>query len=198
MATVNDMAREQAGPDTGEAVDIPPQPRALVRLHWLTLLLLVLATVVIFTRDQVDGRQLRFWLLEIHRHLGLAVLALFAVRVLVRVRAGRVRAGDRHAWPLRAAAMLSHLALYACLLVLPMLGWLLSDALGNPVHLFGLTLPHLTAADDDLADRALVWHQDVAWALLWLALLHAAAALWHHFVLRDGVLRSMLPRRRRG
>lgn len=197
MAIANDMAPEQAAPAAGEAVDIPPRPRALVRLHWLTLLVLVLAAAVILTRDQVGGRQLRFWLLEIHRHLGLTVTALFAVRVLVRLRAGRLPAGDRLAWPLRVAATLTHLALYACLLVLPMLGWLLSDALGNPVHLFGLTLPHLVAPDDDLADRALAWHQDAAWTLLCLVLLHAAAALWHHFVLRDGVLRSMLPRRRR-
>lgn len=197
MATANDMAREHAEPAAGETVEIPPRPRALVRLHWLTLWLLVLAAVVIFVRDQVDGRHLRFWLLEIHRHLGLIVLALFAVRVLVRLRAGRLPAGGHLAWPLRAAATLTHLALYACLLALPMLGWLLSDALGNSVHLFGLTLPHLVAPDDDLADRALVWHQDAAWALLGLALLHAGAALFHHFVLRDGVLRAMLPRRRR-
>lgn len=197
MATGKGRAQEHGGPSAGEVIGTPPRPPALVWLHWLTVLFALVAAAVIFVRNEAEDRDLRFWLLEIHRHVGLAVLALFALRLLVRLRAGTLSAGDRLAWPLRAAATLTHLSLYACLLVLPMLGWLLSDALGHPVHLFGLTLPHLVQSDDDLADRALAWHQDAAWVLLWLALLHTAAALWHHVVLRDGVLRSMLPRRRR-
>jgi hypothetical protein len=80
---------------------------------------------------------------------------------------------------------------------LPLLGWALSNAEGKPVHLFGLTLPALVSADEDLADTLQAWHLNAAWVLLGLVSLHVAAALWHHFVLRDEVLRRMLPKRRR-
>jgi cytochrome b561 len=78
-----------------------------------------------------------------------------------------------------------------------LLGWALSNAQDRPVHLFGLTLPALVGADEDLADMLQTWHVDAAWVLLALALMHAVAALWHHFVVRDDVLRAMLPNRQR-
>jgi cytochrome b561 len=73
----------------------------------------------------------------------------------------------------------------------------MSGAAGQDVHFFGLTLPALVGEDEDLADRLQAWHVDAAWALLVLVTLHLAAALWHHFVVRDHTLRMMLPGRRR-
>jgi cytochrome b561 len=166
-------------------------------LHWLTVLCLVLAALLILTRDEIDGRAARAWLLEGHRHFGLFVLMLFFARVLLRPRRGKLIAPGRATWITRGAAAATHMALYASLLALPLLGWSLSNAEGKPVHLFGLTLPALARADEDLADTLLVWHQDVAWLLVGLVSLHVGAALWHHFVLRDEVLRVLLPRRRR-
>ncbi|MEI7036673.1 cytochrome b [Fulvimonas yonginensis] len=167
------------------------RPRLVVALHWLTVLALLLAAAVILARAQVGGRALRAALLEIHRHLGLAVLLLFALRIAVRLRLGPLPDPGCPSRPLRAAAELTHAALYGALLVLPMLGWMLSNAEGKPVDLLGLPLPQLVPPDLDLADELLVWHQGAAWALLALTLLHVAAALWHHFVRRDGVLRAM-------
>jgi cytochrome b561 len=173
------------------------RPRAMAALHWLTVLFLVLAAGVVLVRSVVDGRHLRDGLLELHRHLGLCVLLLFALRIALRLRLGRLPAPGRSAWPMRAAAVLTHAALYASIGVLPLLGWMLSDAQGKPVRFLGLALPHLAQPDFDLADQLLVWHQDAAWALLALTLLHLAATLWHHFVLHDAVLRAMWPGRGR-
>ncbi len=181
----------------GAVGDGVQRPRKLVALHWLTVLCLLLAAALILTREQVAGRSLRMWLLEGHRHLGLLVLLLFFVRTALRIRLGKLPHADRSSPLMRALAGLTHLALYALLLALPLLGWALSDAQGKPVHLLGATLPALVGEDEDLADQLQAWHLDAAWALLALASLHVAAALWHHFVLRDGVLRTMLPRRRR-
>jgi cytochrome b561 len=175
---------------------IPQRPRKMVVLHWLTVLCLCMAAGLILTRDEVSGRVVRQWLLEGHRHFGLFVLMLFFIRVVVRVRAGKLPSVGNLPLAVRIAAALTHIALYALLLALPVLGWALSNAQDKPVHLFGLTLPALVAADDDLADTLQTWHVDAAWVLLALVLLHIAAALWHHFVLRDGTLRMMLPRRK--
>lgn len=175
----------------------PTRPRKLVVLHWLTVLLVVLAAAFILTRDQLDGRAIRQWLLEGHRHAGLLVLVLFAIRVTLRVRYGKLQPSGNHPRILRICAGLTHVALYALLLALPLLGWAMSSASGTPVHFFGLTLPAIIGEDDDLADNLQAWHVDAAWALLALATLHITAALWHHFVVRDHTLRMMLPGRRR-
>lgn len=176
---------------------VPGRPRALVVMHWLTALFLALAAALILARDEVDGRGLRLWLLEGHRHVGLLVLLLFLTRVAYRFRVGKLPSEGTTSALIRLAAGSTHIALYALLLIQPLLGWALSDAEGKPVHFFGITLPALVASDDDLADSLTVWHQDVAWVLLALIVLHAGAALWHHFVLRDRTLRRMLPERRR-
>ncbi len=173
------------------------RPGKMVALHWLTVLCLVLAAGLILYRDQVDGRALRMWLLEGHRHFGLLVLLLFAVRVVIRIRLGKLPPHDGSSLAVRAMAALTHVAMYALLLGLPVIGWCLSDAEGKPVHFLGVTLPALVASDEDLADTLQTWHLNAAWVLLGLVSLHIVAALWHHFVLRDGVLRSMLPKRRR-
>ena len=179
-----------------EAV-MPVRPRKLVALHWLTVLCVVTAVTFILTRDQIDGKVLRQWLLEGHRHFGLFVLLLFFARVVIRLRLGKLPHDNQASKLVRILAGLTHIALYALLITMPLLGWALSNAEGKPVHLFGLTLPALVGADEDLADTLQAWHLNAAWVLLGLVSLHVAAALWHHFVLRDGVLRAMLPRRRR-
>jgi len=168
------------------------RPRGMAILHWSTVLLLIAAAAFALTRDEVAGRVARQWLLEGHRHTGLLVLLLALLRIGLRLRNGSQPQAN-HARLVRIAAWLTHAALYLILLALPLLGWTLSNAEGKPVYLFGAALPALVADDEDLADRLLLWHQDLAWALLALVLLHIGAALYHHFVRRDDVLRSMWP-----
>lgn len=181
------------------AADIAPKrPRKIVLLHWLTVICLCFAAGLILLRDEVvSGRALKQWLLEGHRHFGLFVLMLFFIRVVARFRTGKLPAVGNMSKAIRAVATLTHIALYALLLALPLLGWALSNAQDRPVHLFGLTLPALVSADEDLADRLQTWHVNAAWLLLALVLLHTGAALWHHFVVRDDVMRAMWPSRKR-
>ena len=80
------------------------------------------------------------------------------------------------------------------LLALPLEGWALTSAHGITLALFGAVhLPNLIASDSELADVLSDYHVSLAWILLIVAGLHAAAALWHHFVRRDAVLAAMLP-----
>lgn len=187
-----------AATDLASEDNTPARPRKIVVLHWLTVLCLCFAAGLILLRDEVvSGRELKQWLLEGHRHFGLFVLTLFFIRVIVRMRAGRLPPVGHMSKAIRAVATLNHVALYALLLAQPLLGWALSNAQDRPVHLFGLTLPTLVHADEDLADSLQAWHVDVAWLLLALVLLHMGAALWHHFIVRDDTLRAMWPSRKR-
>jgi len=95
-------------------------------------------------------------------------------------------------------ARFTHAALYTLLLAMPLTGWIMSSARSFAVSWFGLIqLPDLVSPSRPLYDAMLTTHEVLAWTLAVLAILHALAALKHHFVLKDDVLRRMLPFTRR-
>jgi cytochrome b561 len=169
-------------------------PRGLIWLHWLTLLAVIAAVLIVLGREWVESRALRAQLLDVHRQIGLVVFVVTAMRLLMRRLLRPLPAPlakGVHLWLVHA----SHAGLYALLLGLPVLGVLATQAGGHPVTLLGLPLPTLVGHDRDLAERITEVHEVGAWLLLALAGLHAAAAIWHHAVLRDDTLRRMLPLR---
>jgi cytochrome b561 len=133
-------------------------------------------------------------LLTVHESSGIAMLALTLGRLAWRAyaRVGAVNAVLSRAQLLLAGAL--HYVLYAALVGLTLLGWLTADATSIGPRLFGvLPLPRLIGIDRNLGDDLQQWHAQAAWLLLALVAVHVAAALWHHYVRRDAVLRSMLP-----
>lgn len=184
-------------PRSGLAVDTPRRPTIVIALHWLTLAALLLGVALVLVREAFDGRALRYWLLEGHRHLGLLVLGLLIARLAVRFARHRLPAIDSSSPLARAAAGATHAALYLLLAAVPILGWMSSSAQGHDVRFLGLSLPALVEASEDLADTLQQWHANAAWTMLALGLVHALAALWHHFIRRDSVLTAMLPQWRR-
>jgi cytochrome b561 len=175
------------------------QHRPVTRiLHWATFALLIVAAGSVCTREFIEGPATRRLLLAIHEWTGLTVLALIALRLAWRAYASIGRLHAKMSPRTRIAAALWHYALYATTLALPVLGWLTANAYGHTLRLFGLLpLPTLIARDRELGNGLQDWHVDAAWLLLALALGHVAAALWHHYVCRDNVLRSMQPYARR-
>lgn len=178
-------------------IDTPRRPAIVIALHWMTLAVLLLGVALVLVRDEFDGRALRNLLLEGHRHFGLLVLGLLIARLAVRFARRRLPAIDSASPLARAAAGTTHALLYLLLAGVPLLGWIASNAHGHDIHFFGLPLPALTEADDDFADTLQQWHTIAAWTMLVLGLLHALAALWHHFIRRDPVLTAMLPQWRK-
>ncbi len=169
-------------------------PSLVLAMHWGSVLAIVISVAAMFVRDVIEDAAARQWLLEIHRQLGLLVLALAVVRIVFRLVRGLVDHARESRWVLRAAAHGAHLALYALLIALPVLGWAVTSAHGVSLRAIGVVpLPSLMAPDSEVADTLSDYHVWLAWALLGLVALHAAAALWHHYVRRDAVLEAMLP-----
>lgn len=169
-------------------------PLVTIVLHWTTALAIVISVAAIYYRDYTEDRGLRILLLDVHRQLGLLVLIGVMFRLMVRYLVGLAKPTTGVHAAMHWIAAITHQALYALLIALPVLGLAATSAKGITLQLFGLApLPSLTAPDPDVADNLLDYHMWAAWVLFGLVGAHAAGALWHHFVRRDGVLRAMLP-----
>ncbi|MCK0206714.1 cytochrome b/b6 domain-containing protein [Starkeya koreensis] len=159
-------------------------------LHWL-MAAMILAMLFIGI-GMVSSLADYHWLLSIHRPLGIAILALAALRLVNRqlnppppLPADMPRA-------IRLAAHASHVALYALMFAVPLVGWAMLSAGGYPVVLYGtLQLPPILPLDVALYAVLRTAHTVLAFALFAVFLLHLAAALMHALVFRDGVLESM-------
>lgn len=165
----------------------------LQALHWLTAVLVVAAYFVADGRSGRGGRPDEDTFL--HETLGMAIFVLVAIRLLWRVLDHGPEA-EPIPFVMRAGARAMHLALYALLIVVPVTGILGAWFEGYPVTVIGVGqfLPWVARNEDfgeDIADI----HELLGNAMIWLAGAHAGAALFHHFVRRDGVMRQMLPGR---
>jgi cytochrome b561 len=161
--------------------------------HWGMLLLIGCSVSVglYMTGLPLGPNKLKIYAL--HKSFGLTLLGLAALRLLWRLGERRPTLPPMPAWQRRAAAA-THVLLYVLLFVIPLSGWLYNSAAGFPLQWFHLVnLPALTAADPGLKALAKEAHVTGVFALLSIVLVHAAAALKHHYVDRDGTLRAMLP-----
>jgi cytochrome b561 len=168
-----------------------------IALHWLSAFAVGVAFCVAWTREALDDPGPRAALMSLHQAMGLLVFGLLLARVSVRIAKRRHAPRHEISPRVRAAPALVQAAMYLSLLAMPLLGWALTNAHGHDVRLAGwVALPQVAEADPDLAETLEAWHVGLAWVLGGLIALHAAAAFHHHLVRRDGVLRSMLPRRK--
>lgn len=168
-------------------------------LHWLTVVLVVAAWLLGTFDDVLPKGAARDAGLFVHISIGLAILALLAVRLPWRLvdPPPDPEPATAGIWAQRAAH-LTHWALYALLVGVVIAGIVLQFARGRPLPLFGLAeIASPWAADRAFARSVKEVHEVFANALLVLAVLHAAAALFHHWILRDRTLVRMLPRSRR-
>jgi cytochrome b561 len=163
----------------------------IVSLHWLTVLLFAVALVAIEYRGQLPkGDPAIGGVMAIHKQAGVLVFILVIVRLLARMVTTAPAVLGR--WPLiRLAAHAMHVALYGVMFALPITGTLLSQSGDHAVTLFGWTLPTLVMKNPGLHDIIEPVHEFLGNSVYFLVGLHALAALWHHFMLRDQTLLHM-------
>ena len=163
-------------------------------LHWLVVLLLIGQFIFAWTMPHIGRNTPVTTLISLHFTFGVTILAVAIVRLAWRLIQGEPEpAAGLLPWE-RAGSHIIHWLLYLLLLLLPLLGWINASWRGMPIVMFGLELPKLVAA----RSAGWQWSGDVHTLLanyLMLALvgLHVAAALYHYFIRRDGVLQRMLP-----
>ncbi len=164
-------------------------------LHWGVAVLVVAGFVLGLVMVALPLTRLleKIIAYQAHKTIGLLVPPLVLWRLWLRARRGRPAEEEGiAAWQRRAAAV-GHAALYALLLVVPVLGYLsASTAPGQieTVMFLLIPIPHVLEADEALYETLRATHQVLAWALVLLAAGHAAAAL-HHHARGEAVLRRM-------
>jgi cytochrome b561 len=170
--------------------------RASIALHWLTVLLFVAAYATmefrdVFPKGSAPREAMKSW----HYTAGLSIFLVAWLRLLLRaLTPSRASEAAMSRWQVLAST-LTHLALYGLMIGLPLLGWLILSAEGDPIRFFGFDLPALIGPNDGLAEPFEESHEVIARVGYGLIGIHVLAALVHHYLLRDATLTKMLPAR---
>lgn len=165
-----------------------------IGLHWFMLVLIAAVYALmelrgIFPKGS-DGREL---MKSFHYMLGLSVLVLASLRLVVSLTSPSPRILPEPPAMQKAVAKLMHVALYALMIGMPLLGWLILSAEGDPIPFFGLQVPPLIGPNEGLKETIEEIHKTFGTVGYFLIGLHAAAALFHHYFVRDNTLERMLP-----
>ena len=168
--------------------------RTAIALHWLIFVLIAcgFALAVFMVDLPLSPQKLKFF--AWHKWIGVTVFLLAIARVgWLFAHPAPALPATVPSWQRRAAAV-NLVALYVLILAIPPTGWLYSSATGVPTVYLGLVqLPDLLAKDKALAEQLKLVHVTLNFTMLTLVIIHAAAALKHHYVDRDDVLKRMLP-----
>ena len=178
-----------ASPHTSPAVD--RYSRLAIAVHWFLALALfaqlVLGWWMLDLPKSPPG--LRAGWFNLHKSIGLSIAFLVLLRVVWRATHPAPAGAMLPRWQ-RSAAKWAHGLLYACMLAMPLSGYLGSTFTRYPVRYFGLVVPdwnHDWPAAKQLMSNL---HYTVAWLFMALLALHIAAAVWH-WLQRDGVMDRM-------
>lgn len=165
-----------------------------ILLHWIMAIiiigLLALGLYMVRLPDNLQKLQLFGW----HKEYGMLVLMLVCFRIGWRF-ANIVPAlpNDIPIWQ-KIAARTVHWAFYIFMFAMPLTGWLITSAANLPVSFFGwFTIPTLISPNSDLQSFFSEIHEWLAYAFIATICLHSGAALQHHFINKDNVLKGMLP-----
>jgi cytochrome b561 len=180
--------------------------RVAIILHWVMALGIVALAAMGLVMTYFKPEPMRlFQIYQLHKSIGITVLLAAFLRLAWRLSHRPPNLPEAMPAVEKTAAAGGHLLLYAFMFALPFTGWALVSAsvLSIPTVLYGILpwpdLPLLPALDDKASAEAVLKlvHAYGAYALIALVAVHSAAALRHHFVIRDDVLSRMIPHLRR-
>jgi superoxide oxidase len=183
-------------PDVDTTLRVTRRPSfdsVTIVFHWVSVLIVLAMFVTAWLHSQSHDDVRKVILLQIHRSLGVTIWVVTVSRLVWRLTKAKLPPFPQNMPKVQQQlAKASEYALYALLLVQPGTGLAATLLRGRQFALFFWEIPQL------VPEKALwvtfdLTHKIGAWALGALILGHAAAALFHHFVLRDDVLQCMAP-----
>ena len=168
-----------------------------IGIHWLMVLLFVAVYGTMELHDLFEkGSDTREAMKTWHFMLGMLVFVLVWLRLAARLSGPAPAIQPELPNLQQLSSKLLHLALYALMIGMPLIGWLILSAAGKPIPFFGLELPALIGENKDLAEQLEELHEVIGTTGYFLIGLHTVAALYHHYIVRDNTLTRMLPERK--
>ena len=161
-------------------------------LHWMIAALIIITWLLPHSRGLLP-HSMKGTILSVHRSIGMTIFALVVLRAVSRLISAPPALPPGTLQLLRWLSHAGHAALYLLMLAVPLFGMALTWSGGHELSFWGLV--HIPEPIDFTGDKGVFseLHWLAANGLLWLAGLHAAAALVHQYVFRDGLLDRMLP-----
>jgi cytochrome b561 len=162
--------------------------------HWLMAILIIGLIIIGLIMADMDTSPDKLKLIGNHKAIGIIVLFLAVLRLVWKMRnQSPLMPNSLKQWQMKAAKG-AHLLLYFFMFAMPLSGWAMSSAAGYPVSVFGLfTMPSLIEPSNELREFFGEMHEIMAFGLIATITLHVGAALQHHFIYKDNILRRMLP-----
>jgi cytochrome b561 len=162
--------------------------------HWVTFALVAAQFAVGWLMPEIGWGTEPTGLIGLHLALGATLFVVIVLRLVWRITHPAPAQLQIPAWQRRIAG-LTHFSLYVLLIAMSLTGWASSSAREWPVKAFGLIpLPDLVAPHAKIGFVLGDQHADLlCWIFLAVIVVHVAAALYHHFIKHDGVVRRMLP-----
>ena len=165
--------------------------RTAVSLHWAMAGLILAGLFMGWTMTDMAISPQRLRIFNYHKWVGVTVLVLALVRLIWRLTHRPPALPAMPSWQ-RRLAKFGHGLLYVLMLVVPVAGWIYSNASGYPVVYLGVVpLPDLVERNKELADAWVQVHGNLAMILGVLIGLHVLAALQHQFIVKDDTLGRM-------
>jgi len=166
--------------------------RGAIALHWITAALVVANFALAQTWDWF-ATPVKGLMEDTHMSFGVLLTAVVVARLAWRWLPGHQVSSIEAGW-MRITSKATHYLLYLLLLAEAGLGFAFRWGAGRPMEFFGLGIPPLIGEiAKPLRHDLREIHEWIGWAIIILALIHALAALYHHYVLKDRVLERMLP-----
>lgn len=164
--------------------------------HWLTAVLVAVGVAIALLLDSTETARDRNDLLAIHKSIGILIFGLAWLRVLWRTtHAPPPLIVSQPPWQ-KAAAWVTHVALYLITLTMPITGFISAAARGRETTFFDLfKIPQWVPLDRSLSTLTENVHEWSSWGLYALVGLHVGAVIYHHFVQKDGLFGRMWPGR---
>jgi cytochrome b561 len=165
--------------------------------HWLIAVLILVQFVIGSVAEEMKLTPAKLDLFVWHKSVGVTVLVLALLRLVWRLaNPPPAMPAGTPGWERKLAAI-AHWALYGLIFTVPLSGWWVSDASRVPFKaFFFLPMPDFISTDRALQEAAAEVHEALTITLLFVVIAHIAAALRHHLLLHDDVLRRMLTGRR--
>jgi cytochrome b561 len=183
------MAEQAASPAPAET-PWKYRPPAVV-LHWLVALLIVTLFGLGWYMMEIEKQPGSDWYFNLHRSLGLTVGGLIVLRILWRAlhRPAELPA----AMPMweKKLSLAAHWLLYACMIVMPLTGYLGASYNRSGAAFFGYKLPFWSGPERNLSKLFFTIHEALVWVFVAVIVLHALAGLKHLLVNKDKVFQRM-------